>query len=91
MVIMPHLHIVLEEEINGLHNGPTTQAICKIVKKFKETGVVKKIERPVQHRIAIVSECVDSSSFSGIRTVLRHIMAYSAFGSTYTYKNSKSK
>ena len=31
----------------GLHNCPTTQAIDKIVKQFKETGVVKYIERPV--------------------------------------------
>ena len=62
------------------------QAIGKIVKKFKETGVATNIESPVHHRftrsaenIAILSErpeCVNSSSYSGIRTVLRHIMAF---------------
>ena len=46
----------------GLHNRPTTQAIGKIMKKFKNTGVVTNIEWPVHHRfsrsdenIAIVS------------------------------------
>ena len=34
----------------GLHNRPTTQAIGKIVKKFKETGAVTNILRPVHHR-----------------------------------------
>ena len=49
----------------GLHNRPTTQAIGKIVKEFKKTGVVTNLERPVHHRfacsaeiIAIVSESV---------------------------------
>ena len=49
----------------GFHNRPTTQAIGKIVKKFKETGMVTNIERPVHHRsgrsaenIAIVSKSV---------------------------------
>ena len=73
-----------------LHNRPPAQAIGKIVKKFEETGVVTNVERPVDHRcarsaenIAIVSESVaeDSSSFSGIRTILRH---YFAFRSTLT-------
>ena len=47
-----------------LHNRPTTQTICKIMKKFEETRVVPNIEGPV-HRfarsaenIAIVSESV---------------------------------
>ena len=45
--------------------GPTTQAIGKIVKIFKETAVVTNIERPVHYRfgrsaknIAVVSESV---------------------------------
>ena len=56
--------------------------------RFEETGVDTNIERPVHHRfarsaenIAIVSKsiaedpnCDVFSSFSGIRTVLRHIM-----------------
>ena len=49
----------------GLHNRLTTQAIGKIVKKFKETRLVTNIERPVYHRfarstenIAIISESV---------------------------------
>ena len=49
----------------GLHNRPTTQTINKIVKKFKETGVVPNIGRLAHHRfarsaenIAIVSENV---------------------------------
>ena len=48
-----------------MHNLPTTQAIGKIVKKFKDTGVVTKIERPVCHHFArsvenipIISESV---------------------------------
>ena len=48
-----------------MHNRPTTQAIGKIVKKFKETGAFTNIERPVHHRFArptenivIVSESV---------------------------------
>ena len=70
----------------GLHNRSTTQAIGKILKKFEETRVVTNIERPVHHRFASFAEnisvnvsaveepeCVDSSLFSGIRTVLRHI------------------
>ena len=80
----------------GLHNRPTTQAINKIVTKFEETGVVTNIERPVHHRfarsaknIAFVSESVaedfDSSPFSGIRTVLRYIIAYFPFRSTPTF------
>ena len=67
----------------GLRNRSTTQAIGKIVKKF---------EMPVHHRfahsaenIATVSESVDSSSFSGIKTILRHIMAYFAFRFTSTF------
>ena len=35
-----------------LHNCPTTQAIGKILKKFKETGVFTNIDRPVQYRFA---------------------------------------
>ena len=49
----------------GLHNRSTTQAIGKIVRKFKETGMVTTIERPMHHRfarsaenIAIVGESV---------------------------------
>ena len=77
---------------HGLCNRPTTQAIDKIVKKF-ETGEVTNIERPVHHHFACSTEniaiadrpeCVDSSSSSGIRTVLRHIMAYFAFRSSPT-------
>ena len=40
----------------GLHNRPTTQAIDKIVKKFKQTGVVTNIKRPVHHRFARSAE-----------------------------------
>ena len=36
----------------GLHNRPTTQAMGKIVKQFRETGIAIKIERPVHHRFA---------------------------------------
>ena len=83
----------------GLHNCPPTQAIGKIVKKFEDIGVVTNIERPVVHyrfacsadNIAIVSKSVakdpnvlDSSSFSRIRAVLRHFLAYFAFRSTPT-------
>ena len=79
----------------GLHNRPTTQAIGKIVKKFEITRVVANIERPVHHRfacfpenIAIVSEYVggdpNSSTFSGIRNVLRHLMTYFVFRYTPT-------
>ena len=62
----------------GLHNLPNTQAIGKIGKKFEMTGVVTNIERPVSHYFARSTEkwkcCrtperVDSSSFSGSRTV----------------------
>ena len=78
-----------------LHNHPTKQAISKIVTKFEETGVFTNIIRPVKHRFAcspenfaivskIVAECVDSSPFSGIRTVLRNIVAYFAIRSTPT-------
>ena len=49
----------------GLHNPPTTQAIDKIEKKFKETELDLQIERPVHHcfarsaeNIAIVNENV---------------------------------
>ena len=77
----------------GLHSRPTTQAIGEIVKKFEETGVVTNIERILHHRyarsaeiIAIVSESVakdpNVSSFSTIRTVLRHFRAYFTFRST---------
>ena len=57
----------------GLYNCPTTQAIGKIVKKFKETGMLTNIEMPVHFRfarsIAIVSESVAEDmnvSFSGL-------------------------
>ena len=80
------------------HNRSTKQAIGKIAKKFEETGRVTNIERPVHHRfahstenIAIVSdsvcrrpECFDSLTFSGIKTVIRHITAYFAFRYTPT-------
>ena len=39
-----------------LRNRLTTQAIGKIVKKFKETGVVTITERPVHHRFARSAE-----------------------------------
>ena len=76
-------------------NCPTTLAIRNIVKKFEETGLVTNIERPVHYRFARSAdcckwkccpsyECVDTSSFSWIRTVLRHIMAYFVFRSTPT-------
>ena len=78
----------------GLHNCLTTQAIGKIMKKFEETGVVTEIEKTVHHRFArsaennatveSIAECFDSLSFSGIRTVLRRIMAYFAFRSLPT-------
>ena len=51
------------------------QAIGKIVKKFEMTGVVTNIEWSAHHRF----ECIDSSSFSEISTILWHIMAYFAF------------
>ena len=61
MVILPQPH----HYDYGLHNRPTKQAIGKIVKKFKEIGVVTNIERPVHYslarfaeNIAIVSESV---------------------------------
>ena len=48
-----------------MHNRPTTQATGKIVKKFKETGVITSVERPKRYRyahsvenITIVSESV---------------------------------
>ena len=51
--------------VYGLHNSSTTQAMGKILKKFKETGAFTNIERPGHHRfarsaenIAIVSESV---------------------------------
>ena len=67
----------------GLYNRPTTPAIGKILKKFEKTVVATNIERPVHCGFArsaeynaIVSEirceCVDSSAYSGIRTVLRY-------------------
>ena len=55
----------------GLHNRPTMQAIGKIVQKFKETGVVTNIEKPVHQRftrftenITIVSASVRSTPTS---------------------------
>ena len=40
----------------ALHKRPTTQAIGKIMKKFKEPIVVTNIERPVRHRFARFAE-----------------------------------
>ena len=52
------------------------------MKKFKETGMVANIKRPVHHRvsrstenIAIISDPNVSPSLSGIKTLLRHIIA----------------
>ena len=74
--------------VYGLRNRSTTQAISTttqtistIVKKFEETGMITNIERPVRHCIARSTENIsivnksDSLSFSGIRTVLRHIFS----------------
>ena len=62
----------------GIPNRPTTQAIDEIVKKFEETEVV------TLHLSCRRPECIDSSSFSGIKDVLRLIMAYFRFRSTHT-------
>ena len=35
----------------GLHNGPTTKVIGKIVNKFEEIGVFTNIEKPACHRL----------------------------------------
>ena len=48
----------------GLHNHPTTQAIGKIAKKFEETGVVTRIERPVHHHFARFAENITMVSES---------------------------
>ena len=42
----------------GLHNRPIEQAIGKIAKKFKATGVVTNIEKPVHHRFARPAEYI---------------------------------
>ena len=76
----------------GLHNHPTMQAMGKIVKKFEETGVVTNILKGLCIIVSLVPlktslfrpEGADYSSFSGIRTVSRHIIACFLFRSTTT-------
>ena len=51
MVILPTSYHALRGDY-GLYNGPTKQAIVKIIKKFEESEVVTNIERVVHHRFA---------------------------------------
>ena len=86
--------VTYSREDYGLHNCPITLEIDKIMKIFEEIGVVTNIERSVHYRlarstenIAIVCESVAEDpnvSFSEIRTVLLHVVAYFAFRSTST-------
>ena len=75
------------------------------MKKFEDTGVFTNIVRPALYIIVSLVpvkyryckwkccrrfQCVDSSSFSAISAVLRHIMANFAFRSTSMYIHIKS-
>ena len=65
-----------------------TIVLIFLYKNARNTSFKKYYTARCAENIAIVSEsvaeCVDSSSFSEIRTVLRHIMACFVFRSTAT-------